>query len=237
MPRFGLVLLAWLCGVAPAAAHLGHVVTRAERYLKIDAEPHGIRVVVSLTLGPEETFRILTDADTNEDGTVSDDEASVYMASWGEGLREDLPLEVDGERVEVLWGDAYLDPPGEVRAVPGAVEMVARISLDGGEHRIVLRDGMRRETFDRTDVAFTAQPGGEVLRAGAGPNPPEAATHLAFDAGTEVTPETFVVELRAAGMSMATKLALGGGALVALLAALGAWLALRRKKNAPTSAT
>ncbi len=115
--------------------------------------------------------------------------------------------------------------------------MVARIPLDGGVHRIVLRDGMRRETFDRTDVAFTSQPGGEVLSAGPGPNPTEALTHLAFDAEAEGSPETFVVELRAAGVSTTTKIALVIVALVALLAAVGAWFALRRTKNAPTSST
>ena len=50
-----------------AEAHLGHTITRAERYLKIDASESDTRIVVSLTLGAEEGQRLLESADANQD--------------------------------------------------------------------------------------------------------------------------------------------------------------------------
>jgi len=157
--------LAW-ASPAPASAHLGHVVQRAERYLKLDLEPHGMRLVVSLTLGPGEMGRVLVQADKNSDSEVTTEEANAYLMEWGRGLVDELPVKVDGQRVAVRFADAYFDPTGPVRSVAGTVEMVGHLELEGGEHRIEVSDGMRRQTFDRTDVTFQARDGVELLASG-----------------------------------------------------------------------
>ncbi len=159
---------------APAArAHVGHVVIRATRYLKIEAAADHVRVVVSLSLGEAEGRRIMVDADTDGDNELTQSEADAYVQRWAEGLRHELPLAVDGEDVELSWDEGhYFDPIGSVRAVPTAIEVVARWPLTGGEHALALRDEMvRPETFERTDVAFRVRDGAELLASGIGAAP------------------------------------------------------------------
>ncbi|MFT5355316.1 MAG: hypothetical protein ACI9KE_002532, partial [Polyangiales bacterium] len=160
---FSIVFLVTALFAPPhAEAHLGHVVLRAERYLKFDVEPAALRVVASLTLGPTEMARIMRDADTSGDGSIDGSEADAYMQTWGNGLAEELRIEVDGEAVAVVWGDAYFDPQGVIRSEAGSVEMVARVELDPGTHRIRLSDSMPTEALDRSDIVIRTQPGGSV---------------------------------------------------------------------------
>ena len=167
----------------PASAHLGHTITRAERYLKIDASEGDTRVVVSLTLGADEGMRMLESADTNQDGTVSQAEADAHLQAWGEGLRAELPIEVNGEPVEVVWTDAFFDPMGEVRPLPVTLEMVAHVPVQTREATIVVRDAMvRREIFERTDVGFQAHDGAELVLSGSG-DAPLSDRHMALSFG------------------------------------------------------
>jgi len=39
-------------------------------------------------------------ADTDADGIVTESERDAYLAQWGRGLRDELPVTLDGERVE-----------------------------------------------------------------------------------------------------------------------------------------
>ncbi len=160
-----------------ASAHLGHVVLRAERYVKLDFADDSVRVVVSLTLGPDEARRVLaaTDDAGDSNGEVTQAEADAYMAQWGDGLRADLPVDVDGAPVDVAWGEAYMEPIGPIAAAPGTVEMVARVPLAAGAHRVAVHDHMRIETFDRTDIAFRARDGARLVASGIGEprTPPE----------------------------------------------------------------
>ncbi len=211
-----------------AHAHLGHVVLRAERYLKFDAEPDGVRLVVSLTLGPQETMRIAEAADANQDGEITAQEADAYMLQWGEGLLTDLPVFVDGEPVEVQWGEPFYDPIGPIRPVPGAVEMVAHVPLSGGRHRVSMDDKMRVEAFDRTDVAFEGQPGTTTVFSGAGDEPNEWVRGLAY--GPNNAPERLTIVVDQAGITKGTWWALAGaGAFVVVLAL--AFVARRRQAS------
>ncbi len=222
-------VLASLCVTPIARAHLGHVVLRAERYLKLDAEPGGVRVVVSLTLGGEETARVMAAADADSDGTVTSAEADAYMAEWGAGLVEDVPLEVDGAAFVPEWGEAYFDPIGPIQSVPGAVEMVAHIPLDGGEHTVTMRDRMRVEAFDRTDVAFTAQPTCEVLASGPNETPTEIVERFAY--GRESVPDALTAQFLLPGMTDTQRvLAYAGGGLAVVLAGLAWWAVARRRR-------
>ena len=227
-------LLGW-SHAAPAAAHLGHVVQRAERYLKLDLEPHGMRLVVSLTLGPGEMGRVLVQADANSDSEVTPEEANAYLLDWGRGLVEELPVKVDGQRVAVRYADAYFDPTGPVRSVAGTVEMVGHVELEGGEHRVEVADGMRRQTFDRTDVTFQARDGVELLAAGFAA-PTSVEQRLSY--GNSGPARTLELRARLPGTPGSwRKPALAGAALLLFLAALAVLvsrLKARGSESAPT---
>jgi hypothetical protein len=212
-----------------ARAHLGHVVVRAERYLKLDFEETQARFVVSLTLGPDETLRVAHAADTDDDGAVSQAEADAYMAEWGRGLATELPLELDGAPVALRWDEPWMAPIGAIDRVPSTVEMVARVPLAPGEHTLRLRDGMRVETFDRTDVNVTASAAGVVLlAAGVGDEPSGLGERFAY--GPHNAPERVTVVVRVPGVPPTLRwLGLGGGVLFVLVAVAG-WLAVVRRR-------
>ena len=186
----GLGALLW-CALVPSAAtaHLGHVVQRAERYLKLDVSGHQVRLVVSLSLGASETARLMQEADSDADGIVTEPERDQFMASWGEGLRVELPVTVDGRSVDVRFGDAFMQPLGAISARDGSVEMVGVFELEGGEQEIVVRDGMRTETFDRTDLSFRARDGARLIASGVGPLVSEPLEQLSMRGGTSEAPE------------------------------------------------
>jgi hypothetical protein len=169
-----------------AHAHLGHEIASAERYIKLDVAGHGARIVVSLTLGPDEGRRVLESADTNHDRTVSEAERDAYLASWGEGLSREVPVLVDGERRELEWGEPYMEPIGPVTRALVTVEMVARIELDGGDELVRIEDRMvRREVYDRTDVAFRARERAELIASSVGEEarPTELTADASYDGG------------------------------------------------------
>jgi hypothetical protein len=220
-----------LLGVAHA--HIGHTITRAERYLKLDATEADTRFVVSLTLGAAEGRNVLGQADADGSGEVTEAEMSAYLATWAEGLRTELPVEVDGEPIDVSWTDGWMDPIGEVRAVPVTVEMVAHLPLSDREHRVVVRDRMvRREVFDRTDVAFRAHDGAELVHAGPNSEPPDVEEDAAFLAGGAAL-DVMTADLRFAGRRAASPAALWVGGGLAVLAVLV--VVLRSRRRAPAA--
>ncbi len=182
----------------PASAHVGHVILRAERYLKLDVSARDVRVVVSLTLGDEEGRRVLTAADADGDGRVTSSEADAYLAQWAAGLRRELPIEVEGRELAAAWGEGYFEPIGAVRATPLTVEMVARFELAGGEQTVRLVDRMvRREVFERTDVAFDVRDGAQLLASGVEGELREPTPELVYGSDFRPgEPVPLVVELR-----------------------------------------
>lgn len=232
-----LVGLAVLAAASVASAHIGHTIARAERYLKLDATEADTRFVVSLTLGAAEGASVLADADTDADGEVSEAESAAYLASWGEGLADELPIEIDGQPVDVTWSDGWLDPLGPVSPVPVTVEMVAHLPVTGREHRIVVHDRMvRREVFDRTDVSFRGHDGAELVVAGATEAPPDVEEDQSFvRGGPELS--LLTAEVRYPTRSAVTSLHLGVGAAVAAAMILGAWALSRRNKSRRETST
>ena len=235
----GWARLAWVSialvaslGANDAHAHLGHVILRAERYLKLDVSGHRARVVVSLTLGVDEGSRVLAAADTDGDGEVSDPERDAYLAQWAEGLRTELPVSVDGQHVELEWGEGWLEPTGRVRRTAVTVEMVAELELEGGEQTVTIEDRMvRRDVFERTDVAFRARDGAELVRSGADEAPTEAIEDFTYGAGFH---QGEPVELRAVLRTPAPEPEvpwpwIGGAVVLALLVSLA--LAVRRARR------
>ena len=223
--------LAVLGSVASSAsAHLGHVIMRAERYVKIDVSPAETRIVVTLTLGAGEAPRVLGAADASRDGEVTADESAAYLRQWGDGLRTDLPVTVDGEPVEVRWADAYLDPIGAVRPTPTTVEMVGHLVLEPGRHRLTLTDRMRAEAVDRTDVAFRARDGVVLVASGLEPDVVSATPDLSLGAARPGDPpRRLTAVLEVPGTPPTERWLLVTAAAVALLLAALAWIALRRR--------
>lgn len=227
------VALAIVLSATAARAHIGHTITRAERYLKLDATEADTRFVVSLTLGPAEGRNVLGEADADHDGEVDEAEMTGYLANWAEGLRTELPIEVDGAPLEVTWTDGWMDPIGAVRAVPVTVEMVAHLPVTGREHRIVVRDQMvRREVFDRTDVAFRAHDGAELVHAGPEAEPPDVVEDAAFLTGGAAL-DVMVADVRYPSRSTFDARWLGGIAGAVFVVALAVLLARRRRAADP----
>lgn len=223
------VVAALAFGPARAHAHLGHRILSAERYLKLDVAGHHARVVVSLTLGAGEGRRVLEAADDDDDGEVTATERDAYLARWGEGLVDEVPIFVDGERQsDARWTDGWMDPIGPVRRAPMTVEMVAHVELEGGEQTLRFDDAMvRREVFDRTDVAFRARDEAELLASGEGPEPATVIPDLAYLADhSPNAPVRLTARLRTPERSAADSLralssthaaALGGAIVVVVL--------------------
>lgn len=187
---------ATLAGEPRAHAHVGHVVMRAERYLKLDASEADTRLVVSLMLGEVEGERVLADADANGDRSVTPEEADAYLRQWAEGLRTELPVWIDRAPVSLVWTEGWLDPLGRVRRTGVTLELVAHLPVEAREHRIEVEDRMvRREIFDRTDVAFRAHDGARLAACGIEPEPSGCEdADFAFVRGG-VQPSRFVVQV------------------------------------------
>ena len=215
-----------------AHAHLGHVILRAERYLKLDASEDDTRIVVSLTLGPSEGARVLGAADANGDHVVSQAESDAYLAQWGDGLVADLPIEIDGAPFTATWTEGYMEPIGPVAATPLTVEITAHLPLTRREHVVRFRDHMRREVFDRTDIAFRAHDGAELAACGPGEEPTGLQNDLGFaSAGPATdTPDVFAARVRYPRRSDTSAssfaLPIGGAALALVLVAI--WRRRRR---------
>jgi len=184
-----------LLDASVAAAHLGHLVQQAERYLKVDVSGYRVRLVVSLSLGARETARLMQEADENGDGDVSPEERDAYMALWGAGLENELTVEVDGAPVSVAFGEPFMQPIGPVMATDGAVEMIGTFDLDGGEQRVVIRDAMPTDAFDRTDYSFRARDEAVLLASGLGEEATEALEHASVHRGMPL-PTAFTVRVR-----------------------------------------
>jgi hypothetical protein len=232
------VLACALFVTSPARAHLGHVIARAERYLKLDISGSHARVVVSLTLGEGEGRRVLEAADEDGDGSVDERERDVYLAAWARGLATELPIRVDDQPVQVVWGEGYMEPIGRVEAVPVTVELVAQLALDGGPQRVRIEDRMvRREVYERTDVAFRARDGARLVASGAEEAPAELTEDLVYDGTFErgrPVPLVAIVETPAPPGRFPWPLAAGAAALV--IASLSALL-WRRRRSSPESKT
>lgn len=217
----------------PARAHLGHEIARAERYLKLDVSGHAARIVVSLTLGEREGARVLAAADTDASGDVSEAERDAYLTQWGEGLRSELPVLVDGAPLSLVWSEPYMEPIGPVRPVAVTVELVARFELAGGRQTIRIEDRVpRREVYDRTDVAFRARDEATLIASGAGEAPAEPTPDLAYAPDVSAPTLTAVVETPPRSPDMPwSAIAIGAGLVLAVLLVA---LALRTgKRRAP----
>jgi hypothetical protein len=173
-----LLLAAQALVTAPASAHLGHEIKRAERYLKLDLREGEVRLVVTLTLGEDEGELLMRAADDDGDRRVSHEEAAKHLETWARALENELVLTADGERVDLTFGDGFFDPKGSTRRVVATLEMVGKSELPTGVFELALEDRMaNREVFERTDVTFVASAPVRILADGLGElsRPPKGA--------------------------------------------------------------
>jgi ABC-type nickel/cobalt efflux system permease component RcnA len=110
---FGLA--GWLIlGSTVAAAHpLGNFTQN--RYSRIEVRADGLHVVYVLDLAEIPSVQETQAADTDHDGTVSDQEWQAYLARRVEGLRQNLELSVDGAPVALdrVESSAISHPMGQ----------------------------------------------------------------------------------------------------------------------------
>ena len=215
-----------------AGAHPGHLGIQAERYLKLEVLPDGLRFVVSLTLGAVAADRWLRAADADGDGSVSPEEAAASMQRWAEALARELPVEVDGAAMALRWEQPFIDPIGPIEGHPITVEMVGRAHLDGGRHHVLVRDKMLREAFDRTDVALDVRPPVRMVAAGPGEQPSERLRRFALQQGESMSAFSIVAELP--GASQAERRRWGRYLTFGALGVLGVavWLGLAHRRRA-----
>ncbi len=212
-----------------ADAHLGHYVVSAERYIKLDLSPDEARIVVSLSLGASAAERLLTPADRDRDGNVSQSEAETYLSAWARGLATELPIELDGQLSHARYGEGVLAPLGVIHPEALTVEMVARIPLGPGEHTIRIQDRMDLSRFERTDIAFRTRDGIALVASDLGPNPDAVHTDLYYASnwdprgGRFITARVRVPYGKFPAMVLATM----------LFFALTTYLVLRKKKQNP----
>ena len=177
---------------------------------------------------------MLEAADGNGDGRVDAAERDAYLSQWAEGLAEEVPVFLDGERVPVTWGEGFLDPIGRVRRVPVTVEMVARVELAGGEQTVRFEDRMvRREIYDRTDVAFRTRETAELLGSGVGEPPTDVVRDFVYDGDfREGAPVPIVARIRTPQPEPPARWpALVGAGVLALVAGASLWLRRRGRRG------
>ena len=223
-------------------AHLGHTVQQAERYLKLDVSGYQVRLVVSLTLGSRETARLMEQADRDRDGWVSPQERDEYLAQWGDGLRNELQVSVDGRAIDVTYGEAFMQPVGEIVATEGSVEMVGVFALDGGEQVLFVEDRMPMQGFERTDLSFRVRDGATLVASGVGRSPTESVEHVSVHRGAPY-PGAFSMRVRVPPRPLSFQkrftslLPWGASALAGIVMVLGAMFFRRRRRSRPPQST
>ena len=100
------------------------------------------------------------------------------------------------------------------------------------EHTIAYDDRMvRRETFDRTDVAFQAHDGAELLACGPGDAPADCSEPEIAIVRGGASPERFTARVRYPQRSERTPILAIAAALSALVALAAVALRLRRSRR------
>lgn len=187
MRRAGIACaFAMVAASSAASAHQGHVVLRAERTLKFEADGlEGLRMVVTVNYGPEQMLRVARSADSDGDGSLSRVEVEDFMLEWAETLRRGLPVRVDGSFTRVTFVEPFLEPTGPIALRPGTLEMTGRIVVGSGRHDVFVTDEMPVNDFERTDVMFTASNEATILASGPTEAPLELMPSFAYGRTTD----------------------------------------------------
>lgn len=119
-----------------AAAH------RVDEYLQatlVIIEPGSIRLEINLTPGVEVASQVLAEIDRDGNGVISAQESTAY----GEVLKGDLAVLLDGHPIDLKLAAARCPPLEELRSGSGLLQMTfsARIgALTAQTHRLEIRN-------------------------------------------------------------------------------------------------
>jgi ABC-type nickel/cobalt efflux system permease component RcnA len=164
-----LPLLAWLvlcgCGVEVSAHPLGNFTVNG--FARVRVESGGVRVRYVIDMAEIPAFQESQVMDANQDGTVSDEEAAVYLERLAPRLAEGVVLTSDGERVPLLLKAKAVSMPSGA----GGLKTL-RIECDfegathesaGAAHRIRFEDTNFRERIGWREIVVEAAPGVAVF--------------------------------------------------------------------------
>lgn len=142
-PVVVLVLGALLAFLALSPAVFAH---RLDEYLQatlVVIEPGSVRLQINLTPGVAVAERVLRDLDQDRGGTISRSEAARY----GQRLKRDLTLRLDGRRRRLKLTASEFPEPGELRSGLGIIQLefaATHQPLAPGPHRLTFENRHRQ---------------------------------------------------------------------------------------------
>jgi hypothetical protein len=115
---------------------------RDDQYLQatlVAIEPDRVRLEINLTPGVAVAEQVIAEIDRDRDGGISRNEAATY----GELLKRDLTIRVDGRRLDLKLTASEFVPPAELRTGSGIIQMEFSAmpgALAAGAHRLTLEN-------------------------------------------------------------------------------------------------
>jgi hypothetical protein len=107
-------------------------------------------------------------ADTSGDGAISEEERRAEANAFLKAITVGTRILVDGEPVDVEWGEPFVGPAEVVRPGPLAFEAVATYSIPPGEHRLTIEEHAEFEGIYRTVLTAAPARGSEIEIRGIG---------------------------------------------------------------------
>jgi hypothetical protein len=135
-PHLPLIMIAFIAGPLTAC---GHVLDEYLQATLVVIDPGDIRLKINLTPGVEIAEEILHPIDHDRDGTISSDEAAAY----GEMLKRDLTVRLDGRDTELKLADFKVPEMVDLRTGHGIMQMEFSIVPDAfaaGSHRLTFEN-------------------------------------------------------------------------------------------------
>jgi len=159
-----LVVLATLS--ATAGAHPQFAPSGSNRYLKVTLLGGGaLRVAYAVMVGEVPAHAARKIADENSDGIVGAKEQAQMADKMREAVDRGLTIEVDGRRRDVAWEKPV---PGfskdtRVGPIPFSVDVVGRIDVGTGEHKVRIDDETTVQDLLETEIFIEEGPGTKLL--------------------------------------------------------------------------
>ena len=170
--RRGVVLvLAVTIAAPPAVAHISPSVDDNNRYVKLTPAADRVRISYTVLFGEVPGAQTRKTIDANRDGTISDDEASVFGTKIAGEVAPALDVTVDGKVQPVTWATVSVGMGSEQTAAGSfSVDLVAWACLPvaRGKHQIVVRDKFRIPRPGETEVKVEDSPGVTIHHARVG---------------------------------------------------------------------
>jgi hypothetical protein len=126
-----------LAAISPAAS--GHVLDEYLQTTLVVIDPDDIRLKINLTPGIEIAEKVLSQIDTNGDGTISSGESAAYA----EILKRDLTVRFDGIATQLKLTASNIPELADLRTGHGVIQMEFLLmpsSFSGGNHRLIFEN-------------------------------------------------------------------------------------------------